>query len=46
MPEKEIKELQAKQETLERQHVKEKHKIQRLENRAAHYEKGQRRKRE
>ena len=45
MPEKEIKELQAKQETFERQLVQEQHKIQRLENRAAYYEKGDRRKR-
>ena len=45
MPEKEIKELQAKQETFERQLVQEQHKIQRLENRAAYYEKGERRKR-
>ena len=45
MPEKEIKELQAKQETFERQIVQEQHKIQRLEKRAAYYEKGDRRKR-
>ena len=45
MPEKEIKELHAKQETFERQLVQEQHKIQRLENRAAYYEKGDRRKR-
>ena len=45
MPEKEIKELQAKQETFERQLAQEQHKIQRLENRAAYYEKGERRKR-
>ena len=45
MPEKEIKELQAKQETFERQLVQEQHKIQRLENRTAYYEKGDRRKR-
>ena len=45
MPEKEIKELQAKQVTIERQLVQEQHKIQRLENRAAYYEKGDRRKR-
>ena len=45
MPEKEIKELQAKQVTFERQLVQEQHKIQRLENRAAYYEKGERRKR-
>ena len=45
MPEKEIKELQAKQVTFERQLVQEQHKIQRLENRVAYYEKGDRRKR-
>ena len=45
MPEKEIKELQAKQVTFERQLVQEQHKIQRLENRATYYEKGDRRKR-
>ena len=45
MPEKEIKELQAKQVTFERQLVQEQRKIQRLENRAAYYEKGDRRKR-
>ena len=45
MHEKEIEKLQAKQETFERQLVQEQHKIQRLENRAAYYEKGERRKR-
>ena len=45
MHEKEIEKLQAKQETFERQLVQEQHKIQRLENRAAYYEKGDRRKR-
>ena len=45
MHEKEIEKLQAKQETFERQLVQEQHKIQRLENRAAYYEKGNRRKR-
>ena len=45
MPEKEIKKLQAKQEMFEQQLAQEQHKIQRLENRAAYYEKGDRRKR-
>ena len=45
MHEKEIEKLQAKQETFEWQLVQEQHKIQRLENRAAYYEKGERRKR-
>ena len=45
MHEKEIEKLQAKQETFERQLVQEQHKIQRLENRTAYYEKGDRRKR-
>ena len=45
MHEKEIEKLQAKQEKFERQLVQEQHKIQRLENRAAYYEKGDRRKR-
>ena len=45
MHEKEIKKLQAKKEKIERQLVQEQHKIQRLENRAAYYEKGDRRKR-
>ena len=45
MHEKEIEKLQAKKEKVERQLVQEQHKIQRLENRAAYYEKGERRKR-
>ncbi len=45
MHEKEIKKLQAEKETVERQLAQEQHKIQRLENRAAYYEKGDRRKR-
>lgn len=45
MHEKEIEELQAEKEKVERQLVQEQHKIQRLENRAAYYEKGERRKR-
>ena len=45
MPEKEIKKLQAKQEMFEQQLAQEQHKIQRLENRAAYYEKSDRRKR-
>ena len=45
MHEKEIEKLQAKQETFEWQLVQEQHKIQRLDNRAAYYEKGERRKR-
>ena len=45
MHEKEIEKLQAKKEKIERQLVQEQHKIQRLENRAAYYEKGDRRKR-
>ena len=45
MHEKEIEKLQAKKETIERQLAQEQHKIQRLENRAAYYEKGERRKR-
>ena len=45
MHEKEIEKLQAKKEKVERQLVQEQHKIQRLENRAAYYEKGDRRKR-
>lgn len=44
MHEKEIEKLQAKQKTFERQLVQEQHKIQRLENRAAYYEKRERRK--
>ena len=45
MHEKEIEKLQAEKEKLERQLVQEQHIIQRLENRAAYYEKGERRKR-
>ncbi len=45
MHEKEIEKLQAEKEKIERQLVQEQHIIQRLENRAAHYEKGDRRKR-
>ena len=45
MHEKEIEKLQAKKEKVERQLVQEQHRIQRLENRAAYYEKGERRKR-
>ena len=45
MHEKEVKKLQAKKEKVERQLVQERHKIHRLENRAAYYEKGDRRKR-
>ena len=45
MHEKEIKNLQAEKEKVERQLAQEQHKIQRLENRAAYYEKGERRKR-
>ena len=45
MHEKEIEKLQAKQETFEQQLAQEQHKIHRLENRAAYYEKGDRRKR-
>ena len=45
MHEKEIEELQAEKEKVERQLAQEQHKIQRLENRAAYYEKGERRKR-
>ncbi len=44
MPEKEIEKLQAEKEKVERQLAQE-HIIQRLENRAAYYEKGERRKR-
>ena len=43
MHEKEIEKLQAKKEKVERQLAQEQHKIQRLENRAAYYEKGDRR---
>ena len=45
MHEKEIEKLQAEKENIERQLAQEQHKIQRLENRAAYYEKGERRKR-
>ena len=45
MHEKEIEKLQAENEKEERQLAQEQHKIQRLENRAAYYEKGERRKR-
>ena len=42
---KKIEKLQAEKEKIERQLAQEQHKIQRLENRAAYYEKGNRRKR-
>lgn len=45
MHKKEIEKLQAEKEKIERQLAQEQHKIQRLENRAAYYEKGNRRKR-
>ena len=45
MHEKEIENLQAQKENIERQLAQEQHKIQRIENRAAYYEKGDRRKR-
>ena len=45
MHEKEIEKLQAEKEKIERQLVQEQHIIQRLENRATYYEKGERRKR-
>ena len=45
MHEKEIEKLQAEKEKVERQLAQEQHKIQRLEHRAAYYEKGDRRKR-
>ena len=45
MHEKEIEKLQAVKEKVERQLAQEQHKIQRLENRAAYYEQGERRKR-
>jgi len=45
MHEKEIEKLQTEKEKVERQLAQEQHKIQRLENRAAYYEKGERRKR-
>lgn len=40
-----LAELQAEKENIERQIAQEQHKIHRLENRAAYYEKGDRRKR-
>ena len=40
-----LAELNAEKEKIEQQLVEEQHKIQRLENRAAYYEKGDRRKR-
>ena len=45
MHEKEMEKLQAEKERVERQLTQEQHKIQRLESRAAYYEKGDRRKR-
>lgn len=45
MHEKEIEKLQAEKENVERQLAQEQHKIQRLENRAAYCENGERRKR-
>ena len=45
MHEKEIEKLQAEKEKVERQLAQEQHRIQRLETRAAYYEKGERRKR-
>ena len=45
MQEKEIEKLQAEKEKVERQLAQEQHKIQRLENRAAYYEKVELRKR-
>ena len=45
MHEKEIEKLQAEKEKVERQLAQEQHKIQWLENHAAYYEKGDRRKR-
>ena len=45
MHEKEMKKIQAEKEKVERQLAQEQHKIQRLENRAAYYEKRERRKR-
>ena len=45
MHKKEIEKLQAEKGKIERQLAQERHKIQRLENRAAYYEKGDRRKR-
>ena len=45
MHEKEMEKLQAEKEEVERQLAQEQHKIRRLENCAAYYEKGERRKR-
>ena len=45
MHEKEMEKLQAEKEKVERQLAQEQHIIQRLENRAAYYAKGERRKR-
>ena len=45
MHKKEIEKPQAQKEKVERQLAQEQHKIQRLENRATYYEKGERRKR-
>ncbi len=45
MHEKGIEKLQAEKEKVERQLAQEQHKIQRLVNRTAYYEKGDRRKR-
>ena len=45
MHKKEIEKLQAEKEKIKRQLAQERHKIHRLENRAAYYEKGDRRKR-
>ena len=45
MHKKKIEKLQTEKEKVERQLAQERHKIQRLENRAAYYEKGERRKR-
>ena len=45
MHEKQIEKLQAEKEKVERQLAQKQHKIQRLENRAAYYAKGERRKR-
>ena len=45
MHKREIEKRQAEKEKVERQLAQEQHKIQRLENRAAYYKKGERRKR-
>ena len=45
MHEKEFEKLQAEKEKIEQQLAREQHKVQRLENRAAYYAKGERRKR-